>query len=311
MAIALRHMRAATPATRHSDSPLGNGTRPPLASWRVWVERALEALTPVLLVVEAGYGSALIAVGAATAAALVLHLGSEPGVFAPFLVAVFATALRDGIGPALAAIALSMIVTYFGFLAPMVHLAFDPAALRRLALFRIGVFAGSGLLATLIAEVHRQRLHQLEHGRDQLRAFTTNDAIGLQTIDHYGRIAWADGTTARLLGYDDGAYVGQPFARFHADVALAAEIQDRLAAGLAVENRRATLRRQDGTTQDVLLTSNTLLGDGRTPGTRVLVAILPVKTVEPLRDEGEFDFAALMERRRKAAAERSASSRLS
>jgi PAS domain S-box-containing protein len=309
MAIPLRHVPSVPWAERR---PATESAPPqPLApqpgrGWELWIARTKESLGPLLAVAEAGYGAALLAVAAATAIALMLHLGSEPGIFAPFLVAVVAVALRHGIGPALVAIGSAIIVTYAWFFAPLMALSFDPAALRRLAVFRLGVFAGSGLLITLIAEAHRQTLQELERSRRQLRAFTVNDEIGLQVVGHDGRITWADTGTARMLGYEPEEYVGQPFTSFHADPAVAADVEARLTAGRTVENVHARLRRKDGGLQDVLLNSNTLLGDARTAGTGVLVAVLPLKPAVAPVDSTKLAVSLLLERRRRALADRAA-----
>lgn len=276
--------------------------RPP--AWRIWLDRTTTSFSPLVGAFREGYGLAIVAVAAATAAALALRLGAEPGIFAPFLVAVTAVALRHGIGPALFAIVTSATVAYAWFFAPLATLAFDPVGLRHLAFYRLGVFGGAAVLITLLAEIHRQSLQQLERSRRQLRAFTSNEDIGLQVIDHEGKITWSDNGTARLLGYAPNEWVGRPFATIHADAALAGDIQASLATGQAVENVRATLLRKDGGTQDVLINSNALLGDARMDGTGVLVAVLPLKAVTV--DSTKFAVSFLLERRRKAAAERQA-----
>jgi len=81
------------------------------------------------------------------------------------------------------------------------------------------------------------------------------------------------------------------------------DIVARLAAGKVVENVCAGLRRKDGTTQEVLLNSNTLLGDARTPGAGVLVAALPIASSTAAPD-GRVAISSLVERRRKEAAAR-------
>jgi PAS domain S-box-containing protein len=275
-------------------------------AWRIWLDRTTTSFAPLADALREGYGVTLVAVAAATGAALGLRLGAEPGLFAPFLVAVTAVALRHGIGPALLAIVSSAVIAYVWFLAPLSTLAFDPVALRHLAFFRLGVFAATGVLITLLAESHRQTLEQLERSRRQLRAFAVNEDVGLQVIDHEGRVTWSDNGTARLLGYAPEEWLGKPFASFHADAALAGDVQASLATGQAVENVRATLLRKDGSTQDVLLNSNALLGDARMDGSGVLLAVLPIKAVAT-RDSTKLAVSFLLERRRKAAAERQAS----
>ncbi len=241
----------------------------------------------------------MAASAAATVVALVLGLGSEPGVFAPFFVALVAIALRYGVGPGLTTIVTSIAAAYMFLLAPMIALAFDPAALRTLAFYRLAVFATAGFAIIGLTEMHRQALQQLERSRRQLRAFAADDEVGLQVIDRNGRVSWADEVTPRLLGYDPADYVGRAFADFHHDPALAADVLDRLASGKPVENIRATLLRKDGGTQDVLLNSNTLLGDTRAG---MLLAMLPL-TPPVAAVDGRLAVSFLLERRRRAHAE--------
>jgi PAS domain S-box-containing protein len=193
---------------------------------------------------------------------------------------------------------------YLWLFAPLASLSFDPAALERLALFRLGVFAGGGVLITLFAETHRQMLLELERSRRQLRAFASSDDVGLQVVDHDGRIVWADEATARLLGYEPGEWVGRAFASVVGDPVLGQTIQSRLAAGEVVENVHATLLRKDGTIQEVLLNSNHLLGDARAPGSGVLVGVLPFKSPLAPVDGTKLAVSALLERRRQMAAAR-------
>lgn len=256
--------------------------------------------------VVVSYAAAVSSSIAATLVALALGLGSEPGVFAPFFVALVAIALRYGIGPAVVTIATSAVAAYVWLLSPMLAVAFDPAAFRWLALYRLAVFATAGGAIIGLTEMHRHALQQLERSRRQLRAFVANDEIGMQVIDHDGRITWADQTTPRLLGYDASEYVGRAFADFHVDAALAADVQTRLVTGRPVENVRATLVRKDGSTRDVLLNSNTLLGDAGIPGSGVLLAVLPLATPVVAVDTTKLAVSFLLERRRRAAAEAAA-----
>jgi PAS domain S-box-containing protein len=305
MATPLRH-EPHPPSSEPRSAPPPHRRLAPPPLWKIWLDRTTASLAPLVGACREGYGLAIVCVAAATAVAFALGLGAEPGLFAPFLVAVTAVALRHGIGPALFAVLSSAVITYVWFLAPLATLAFDPVGLRHLTVFRLGVFVGAGLLVTMLAETHRQSLQQLERSRRQLRAFTANEDVGLQVIDHAGKVTWSDNGTARLLGYAPSEWIGRPFASVHADAALAGDIQASLATGQAVENVRATLLRKDGTTQDVLINSNALLGDARMDGTGVLVAVLPLRTVTAV-DSTKLAVSFLLERRRKAAAERQAS----
>ena len=103
----------------------------------------------------------------------------------------------------------------------------------------------------------------LERSRRQLRAFTANEEIGLRVVDPDGRTTWADGATAHAsLGYEPNEYVGEKAsARAPTSTQRSRPRCTRcLATGRPIENVRATLRRKDGTAQDVLLNSNTPSG---------------------------------------------------
>lgn len=241
------------------------------------------------------------ATGAATLVARLLGLGAEPGVFAPFLVAVTAIALAHGAGPATTTLVASGIAVYVWFLAPLSALSFDPNGLRWLALFRIAVFMASGAAITWLAERHRARLDDYERSRRQLRAFIASPEVGMQVVDHDGRVTWADDAMHRLLGRDDGDYVGISFAAIHADPRTATDVLTRIRSGQRLENVHASLRRKDGSTFDVLLSANTLLGDGSAPGTGVLLAVLPIEQPAAGTDVSKLLVACLAERRTRAA----------
>lgn len=253
-----------------------------------------------------GHVQALGATIAATLVALLLGLGAEPGVFAPFLVAVTAIALTHGPGPATTTIVCSAIASYVGFLAPLSALAFDPGGLRWLAFFRIAVFAASGAAITWLAERHRAKLEDYERSRRQLRAFIASPEVGMQVVDHDGRVTWADDAMHRLLGRDHGDYIGVSFASIHADPRTATDVLARIRAGQPLENVHAMLRRKDGSLLDVLLSANTLLGDGRAPGTGVLLAALPIEQPAAETDASKLLVACLAERRMRAAEARGA-----
>ena len=244
---------------------------------------------------------ALGATIAATLVARLLGLGSEPGIFAPFLVAVTAMALVHGPGPATTTIVCSAVAAYAWFLAPLSALSFDPNGLRWLAFFRIGVFVASGAAITWIAERHRAKLEDYERSRRQLRAFIASPDVGMQVVDHEGRVTWADDAMHRLLGHDDGEYVGISFASVQADPRIATDVLTRIRSGQPLESVPATLRRKDGSTFDVLLSANTLLSDGSAPGTGVLLAVLPIEQPAAGTDVTKLLVACLAERRTRAA----------
>jgi PAS domain-containing protein len=219
----------------------------------------------------------LVAIAAATLVARLLGLGAEPGVFAPYMVAIVAIGLAYGLGPGLVTIAGSVIASYVWMLAPMLPLVPDPEGFRRVTFFRLGVFAGAGLATLGIAEMHRRALDRLQRSRRQLMAFMSDESVALQAIARDGRILWADQTAIALLGYEPSDHIGSHLSRFLADPSVARAVVERIGNGDDVENVCAQLRRRDGSTTEVLLNANTLLGDARSSNESVLLAILPIE----------------------------------
>jgi PAS domain-containing protein len=219
----------------------------------------------------------------ATLVALALGLGAEAGVFAPYLVVVVAIGLWYGTGPAVVAALAAMLAAYWWLLAPVMMLVADIAGVRRLAVFRLAVFGTAAAAMLACIRRHRRVLADLERTRRQLLAFLASERIGLQAIEHDGRIVWEDPTAAALTG--DGArdHVGGHLSGVLADPAVADSVLRRLARGEPVENLRAQVRCADGRTRDVLLNSNELLGNAREPGNAVLLALMPL---DGGRDDG-------------------------
>jgi PAS domain S-box-containing protein len=177
----------------------------------------------------------------------------------------------------LLAIAASMLASYAWLLAPMLELVPDAAGFRRLTFFRLGVFAVASLATLVIAEVHRRALDRLQRSRRQLMAFMSDESVGLQAVGRDGCVVWADPTAIALLGYEPGEHVGSHLSRFVADANVARTVVQRIGNGEQVENVRARLRRRDGSTTEVLLNANTLLGDARSANEGVLLALLPLE----------------------------------
>jgi PAS domain-containing protein len=223
--------------------------------------------------------AALVGVVVATVLARFLGLGAEPGMFLPYMVAIAAVGLAHGLGPALATIGGSTIASYRWLLAPMVPLVPDPAGFRRVALFRLGVFIAASLALVVVTERHRRALDRLQRSRRQLMAFMSDDGVGLLAVARDGRVLWADSTAMELLGTEPGEQAGGHLSRLVTDARVARAVIHRIGNGQDVENVRAELRRRDGSTTEVLLNANTLLGDAQSPSDGVLLALLPI---EPL-----------------------------
>ena len=226
---------------------------------------------------RAGWVAGLVGVAVATVVVRVLGLGAEPGMFAPFMVAIAAVGLAHGVAPALVTIAGSVIASYVWLLSPMMAIVPDPGGFHRLMLFRLAVFALASLALLVVTESHRRALDRLQRSRRQLMAFMSDDGVGLLAVARDGRVIWADATAVRLLGSQPGDHAGSHLSRFVADADVARAVVRRIGAGQEVENVRAELRRGDGSTTEVLLNANTLLGDASSANDGVLLALLPME----------------------------------
>jgi PAS domain S-box-containing protein len=264
---------AGSPAVPFRDWPPSNG----MAASRNGVPAPRSAASALLgEALYSRYVISLAGVAVATVLARLLGLRAEPGMFAPFMVPIVAVALAYGIGPALVTIGASLVASYVWLLAPMLALVPDPSGYVRVTLFRLAVFAAASLATVAIAEKHRRALDRLQRSRRQLMAFMSDDGVGLQAVARDGRVVWADSTAIALLGYEPAELVGSHLSRLLADARVATAVVQRIGAGRDVENVRARLRRRDGSTTEVLLNANTLLGDASSPTDGVLLALLPV-----------------------------------
>jgi PAS domain S-box-containing protein len=96
-----------------------------------------------------------------------------------------------------------------------------------------------------------------------LADFFENASVGLHWAGPDGTVLRANRAELEMLGCAAGDYVGRPAAAFHGDPGAMAEVQARLLRGERVDNFPARLRRADGTTRDVLISSSGLWEDGR------------------------------------------------
>ena len=108
----------------------------------------------------ARYGIAVLTVAVALACVLALRVRLEPAVSSPFLAAVTVSALYGGVGPALLATALSLVVSHYFFFAPLYELAFDETGLFKVIMVRIAMFLATALLITLVAAARKRAEHE-------------------------------------------------------------------------------------------------------------------------------------------------------
>jgi len=111
------------------------------------------------------YAVAIAAAGAALFAAYLLSDVVEPGVFPPFLVAVTVAALYGGVGPALVATAISLVVSYWFFLAPLYSFGWDEQGLSRLLLYRLATFSVASLLIIAMATARTRAIEAMRRAR--------------------------------------------------------------------------------------------------------------------------------------------------
>lgn len=113
------------------------------------------------------YAVALAAAGAALLAAYLLRDVVEPGVFPPFLVAVTVAALYGGVGPALVATAVSLVLSYWFFLAPLYSFGWDQQGLSRLLLYRLATFSVASLLIIAMATARTRAIEAMRRARSE------------------------------------------------------------------------------------------------------------------------------------------------
>ena len=111
----------------------------------------------------------------------------------------------------------------------------------------------------------------LRRSQRELADFFENATIGLSWIDPNGVILRANRAQLAMLGWDAAAYVGRPFADFHADRAVAENLLARLAAGEIVEEVPSRLRGHDGEERDVVISASGYREDGRMTHARCFV----------------------------------------
>ena len=103
----------------------------------------------------------------------------------------------------------------------------------------------------------RKRLEEIARTREQeLSDFLENASVGIHWVGADGIIIWANQAELDLLGYTREEYIGQHIAKFHADREAIDEILQRLNAGETLCDYGARLLCKDGSTRDVLISSN-------------------------------------------------------
>lgn len=109
-----------------------------------------------------------------------------------------------------------------------------------------------------------------------LRDFFDNGPVGLHWQLHDGTIQGANIALASLLGYQVDELPGMNFFEFHADAALALELQHLLAAGETINSEKVVLQARDGSHRHVLFSASALWQEGRLVRARCFTRDIPL-----------------------------------
>jgi diguanylate cyclase (GGDEF)-like protein/PAS domain S-box-containing protein len=123
-----------------------------------------------------------------------------------------------------------------------------------------------GLIDGIGAELARTRLTEeaLKHSREELEDFFENAAVAMHWVGADGTILRANRAELDLTGYSLEEYLGRNIAEFHDDAEVVADLLGRLHGGEPVRDIEARIRRKDGSSRSVLISSNVRFGpDGR------------------------------------------------
>jgi PAS domain S-box-containing protein len=102
----------------------------------------------------------------------------------------------------------------------------------------------------------------------ELRDFLENGLEAMHWVAANGTILWANRAELEMLGYSRDELVGRHVSEFHVDQKAVADILARLSRGEDLRNVSALLRRKDGQTRRVLISSNVYWQDGKFVHTR-------------------------------------------
>lgn len=129
---------------------------------------------------------------------------------------------------------------------------------------------------------------------NELRHFFENAAEGLHWVAPDGTILWANRAELDMVGRDRDEYVGHHLREFHADPEVLEDLLSRLGRNETVQNFEARLRRKDGSSRDVLITSDVDWKDGTFAHTRCFTRDVTelkqtqAELVEAVRARDEF-----------------------
>ena len=115
----------------------------------------------------------------------------------------------------------------------------------------------------------RKRVEEaFQKTEQELRDFVENATVGMHWVAADGIILWANQNELQLLGYAREEFIGHNIAEFHADQQVIQDILERLTRDETLGDYEARLRCKDGSTRDVLISSNVLWKNGKFVHTR-------------------------------------------
>jgi PAS domain S-box-containing protein len=109
---------------------------------------------------------------------------------------------------------------------------------------------------------------ELQRRERELRDFMENGLEPMHWVGAQGTILWANRAELAMLGYAREEYIGRHIAEFHADRAVIDDVLNRLQRGEELRNVPARVRCKDGSTRQVLISSNVYWQDGKFIHTR-------------------------------------------
>jgi PAS domain S-box-containing protein len=97
---------------------------------------------------------------------------------------------------------------------------------------------------------------------ESLEGYLENASIGIHIVDKEGVIIWANAVELEMLGYEASEYIGHNITEFHESEDVIQDILCKLLSGESIKNYEASLSAKDGSTVNVLISSNTYQKDG-------------------------------------------------
>lgn len=105
-------------------------------------------------------------------------------------------------------------------------------------------------------EISEEQFRRLQESERELADFFENVMVGLHWVGSDGTILRVNQAELDLFCYAREEYVGHNIAEFHLDAGVIADILQKLRAGEVISGCEARMRAKDGSTRNVLISSN-------------------------------------------------------